>query len=122
VERARVLEENLGCGEDDATVIQRVLGLSRTLAQILGIIKRRQGAVSEEVIHHILYGGLPECDQPGLKGIEVRMVKIRASFSPHGIVIRTVVCGGYVMDELSRAKLASLIDAHRAAHSETAAA
>jgi hypothetical protein len=119
-ERIKALEELAGIGEDETAILQQVFDLERRPAQILGILKRRPGAVSKEVIHHILYGGLPECDQPGLKGIEVQMVNIRASLWSHGIVIRTVVCGGYVMDAPSRAALGALTDAD--AHSETAAA
>jgi hypothetical protein len=114
-ERIKALEETLGVGEDEVAGLQLVFGLKRKAAQILAIIKRRQGVISKDVIHHILYGGLPECDQPATcKTIEVLMVRIRRCLWPHGIVIRTVVCGGYVMDAASRTGLAALIDRVRA--------
>jgi hypothetical protein len=97
-ERIKALEETLGVGEDEVATLQLVFGLKRKAAQIFAIIKRRPGVISKDVIYHILYGGLPECEQPTLKTIEVHMVAIRAALWTHGIVIRTVAVGGYVLD------------------------
>jgi hypothetical protein len=91
-----------------------VFGLKRKAAQILAIIKRRQGVISKDVIYHILYGGLPECEQPTIKTIEVHMVAIRVALWTHGIVIRTVAVGGYMLDAGARARLATLMGEYQA--------
>ena len=113
-ERIKALEETLGVGEDEVATLQLVFGLKRKAAQIFAIIKRRQGVISKDVIYHILYGGLPECEQPTIKTIEVHMVAIRAALWTHGIVIRTVAVGGYVLDAGARARLATLMGEYQA--------
>ena len=118
-ERIKALEETLGVGEDEVAALQLVFGLKRKAAQILAIIERRQGVISKDVIYHILYGGLPECEQPTIKTIEVHMVAIRVALWTHGIAIRTVAVGGYVLDAGARARLATLMGEYQASQAAT---
>jgi hypothetical protein len=80
---------------------------------------RRQGIISKRVIHHILYGGRPECEQPAdFKSIEVMMVQIRSRMKPRGMEIGRIVNAGYFMEGPTRLALNALMYAHRTSHSD----
>jgi len=111
VRRLRVVDDGLGMGEDDATLIHMATGLPLTACKVVSIIRKRASVTTKDMIYSLLYGDRPECDQPIPKIIEVEISKARAKLRPLGIEIQTIWSIGYLMEPESRRKLGSMMAA-----------
>lgn len=111
LDRVNVLEDLLGLGDDDVSLIMRCTGLTKTEAMIVSLLRKRRVALGIEIIHQAVYGGRAECDQPDLKTIQVMMTHIRRKLRAVGIAIQTVFCVGYTMDETNRYRLTAMMNA-----------
>ncbi len=114
-DRIEELEDLAGMGNDDMLLLKQALGLTPAQCQILGIIRKRSGIASREMIYGYLYGGRPECDQPAIKIVDVLMVNVRRALLPHGIKIDTVWCIGWQMSEKNRTALKALMESQMTA-------
>jgi two-component system cell cycle response regulator CtrA len=85
------------------------LGLTPLELKYLGLIMRKE-IVSQNVIHNAVYGGLPECDQPDPKTIDVHICKIRKKLAPKGLAIKTRYGVGFYMDDETKAALKKLCE------------
>jgi DNA-binding response OmpR family regulator len=83
------------------------LGLTPLELKYLGLIMRKE-IVSQGMIHNAVYGGLPECDQPDPKTIEVHICKIRKKLAAKDLSIRTRYGVGYYMEDETKAALKKL--------------
>lgn len=99
-DRVEELEELLGMSFDPPNQF----GLTITEAKIIGVLIKREIANSA-FIHAAIYGGLPECDQPDEKTIDVHLCKARKKLKAHGIRIYNRYNVGYYLDASVRAQL-----------------
>lgn len=61
----------------------------------------------------VIYGGLPEADQPDLKIIDVWLCKLRRKLRPFGITIKNDWGRGYYMDAANRTLTLSVLESCR---------
>lgn len=102
LDRIDELEELLG-----VHVIVPQLGLTPLEARYVGFLMRKEIA-NQGMIHTAVYGGLPECDQPDTKTIDVHICKIRKKLAPQGLCIKTQYNVGYYFDPASKAALKNM--------------
>jgi len=82
-----------------------------TEEKYLGLLWSRKGVVVPKfAIFNLIYGGLPDGDQPeDPKIIDVVVCHIRKKLKPFGVEISTMWGRGFYFDDENRAKLAVLI-------------
>lgn len=86
-DRVQELEALLGIGDDTVSRLYLALGdATPQQCEIIGVMLKRMVA-TRLGLFTILFGGLPDCDQPEIKIIDVQMVRIRKVLLKHGITI-----------------------------------
>jgi two-component system cell cycle response regulator CtrA len=83
--------------------------LTPTEERYLGMVYTQSFVCTKEAILIGVYGGLPECDVPEMKIIDVIFCKIRKKLKPFGVQIETIWGRGYFLDPENRAKMRALI-------------
>ena len=111
LDRIDALEDMIGLGDDDVTLIMRCTGCTRKEAEIVSLLRKRRVAYTPEMLHGAIYGGLPESDQPGIKIIHVLMTKVRRKLRVVRVSIDSVYHVGYTMAEPDRLLLTSMMNA-----------
>ncbi|WP_024517022.1 hypothetical protein [Bradyrhizobium sp. Tv2a-2] len=108
-DRVAQLEGIIGIGVDELGLLKRVIpDITVMESKILNMVRAR-GAVPRGVLYDALYAARPDCDQPGGKGIEVAMMRVRRKIAPLGLTITTYCGSGYVMAEADRKRLTSMM-------------
>jgi DNA-binding response OmpR family regulator len=102
-DRVEQLEEAFGINLQ----LPNEFGFTPLEMKILGILVARS-IVSKDTIFDVVYGSLPENSQPGIKIVEVHIVKIRRKLLGKGWSIRNRSGVGYYLDPDARAALRNL--------------
>jgi hypothetical protein len=66
------VEELLGMGEDDVSLIRRLTGITKTKPEMVGVLRESRRVLRKEALLALVYDDRPECDQPELKIIDVQ--------------------------------------------------
>jgi DNA-binding response OmpR family regulator len=80
------------------------LGLTPLELKYIGFLMRKEIA-NQDMILTAVYGGLPECDQPNLKTIEVHICKIRKKLRAKGLSIKSRYNVGYYLEDSAKEAL-----------------
>jgi hypothetical protein len=115
--RARVaeLEDALGLtAEIPRSLLDplRYVGTShpwRKAIETIGVLLARP-FVSRDVLFTVLYGERPECDQPGVKAVDMALTYARKSLATYGIKVVNVFGEGWYISDPDKAKLRAVID------------
>lgn len=111
LDRIEELEGILGLKQ----VLPNRLGLTETHTRIVGILLNRP-IVKSETLFTLLYGHLPEAQQPTNHDlIAVHIANIRRRLRKHGIALNTQWGQGYYFDADTKAQLRDImrVDAER---------
>jgi DNA-binding response OmpR family regulator len=84
------------------------IGLTRKQVELLGYLMLRNFA-ADAGAYAALYGGMPECDQPDIKILQVQVCKMRAKLAPFGIKIDRRLGQGYYLTAENKAKVRALM-------------
>jgi len=109
--RDRIEELERLAGLDLFIPSQKVkLYLTRKQAEILGLLVTHVNrAIPRDVIFNYLYGGLPDCDQPGTHGcIDAQIFNIRKVLKPHGALIELEYGQGWFLSHQSAERIREL--------------
>jgi len=84
----------------------RVLGLTRTQAQLFGLLIRHRTLCTYEMILTALYG--ERTDPPGVEVIRAHITHIRRLLEPHGLTVRRLWGSGYYLTPEDIARIDAL--------------
>jgi hypothetical protein len=106
-DRIEELETLLGA---DAEECERfaALRIPFICRKLLGLLLARR-VLAREAAHAIIYGGLPECDHPATKSLDVHIHRIRRQLRGHGIEVRCEWGIGWSISPADKAKIYALI-------------
>lgn len=103
-DRVEMLESEIGFKRE----LMFDLLLSDAEQTILRILYKR-AQISHASLWIVLYGHLPDCDQPETKIVDVYICRIRAKLAEYGIQIENLWSFGYRLAPADKAKLRALI-------------
>lgn len=105
-ERVRVLEALLY----EVDWVPPHWALTTSEASMLNLLTVRRGTVSDDHMFDVLYGDRPECDQPSIKMIKIKVCLLRKKLArlPVPVRIKTMT-RGYCLDDATRLLLSQMM-------------
>jgi DNA-binding response OmpR family regulator len=85
-----------------------VVHFTRTEFKIVGLLLKHE-LVTREFIWRVLYGGMPDCDQPRTETVDVHLTFVRRKLRKQNISIATDHGHGWYLTKAERAKLEALL-------------
>lgn len=113
-DRVQELEALLGRDRKLTDRVRIAFGIEHDQAEILALIVNRHIA-TYDAIFTVLYGALPECDQPDSNVMETQVSKLRKALKDHGIKIVTNYDTGWSMSREDKNKIKRTLAALNAA-------
>lgn len=102
------LDRILGQDRSLVSKLRAAFDLTPDQGRILGMMLSRHIA-SHEAIFIVMYGALPECDQPEHKTLDVQISYLRRKLLRHGIAIKTIWAEGYVLTPEMKARVHRIV-------------
>ena len=85
-----------------------VVHFSRIEFKMIGLFLKHE-LLTREFIWRVLYGGMPDCDQPNSKTIDVHLSFLRHKLCDRDIIISTDHGHGWYLTKAEKAKLEALL-------------